>query len=445
MATPVDDSYSVGGGQTLYAGMLAPATTRNVAGRNSTQTNLSSSGAVAIAGEPFTILDYGTSTIASANPLASDSGPLWIDGVSSGAGNGGQDAVLSYSGVTYTPHLGPLGSIIFDGGGHLDYFGNEVYAFDLSTKTWSALSIPWGATPETTLWKDGSNYFGDGVYGECWSDNTFTTTLQSQLVAAHSYGQRICVAPGVAGSGAKGAFISMMRSFISTTGSRGGHAVHKFDLDTKVWSRLSTNVFTDVKSPFDGGVAGTRPFAYDATRGKVYNFPVSAFLYVFDFATNAWSAISGITGTTSGSPLSTGQGFFQHIPSLDILLHQSGSSGAFRVMDAANIGVWKSPGATGTAPATTGACCWDSDTGCLWFYPTTPIGGQTLFKLTPPADPLNDPWAWSSHDFAGVLPYDGAMTGSGYVSRNNLVYVPILRSAFWVVNENQPPQQFILS
>lgn len=75
-------------------------------------------------------------------------------------GNTGQAGVISaWGGGAFATRFGPKGSLIIWGGGHQDYYGNEVYAFDLSTQLWSRLSNPY-PTPSFPvsrgIWPDGS-------------------------------------------------------------------------------------------------------------------------------------------------------------------------------------------------------------------------------------------------------------------------------------------------
>jgi hypothetical protein len=45
-----------------------------------------------------------------------------------------------WNGAVFASRLGVSGSMIVFGGGHNDYFGSDVHAFDLSTRQWSRIS-----------------------------------------------------------------------------------------------------------------------------------------------------------------------------------------------------------------------------------------------------------------------------------------------------------------
>lgn len=55
----------------------------------------------------------------------------------------GQVAVVdAWNGGIYASGLGVFGSLIYAGGGHNAYYGNEIYAFDFETLRWSRLNAP---------------------------------------------------------------------------------------------------------------------------------------------------------------------------------------------------------------------------------------------------------------------------------------------------------------
>jgi hypothetical protein len=62
-------------------------------------------------------------------------------------GSTGQSSVIeAWNGGVIVPNLGTAGSLLLFGGGHGNYFGNEVYRFDLASGRWSRLSDPYVAT-----------------------------------------------------------------------------------------------------------------------------------------------------------------------------------------------------------------------------------------------------------------------------------------------------------
>ena len=95
----------------------------------------------------------------------------------------GQGGVLAYSGMAFTPELGKRGSLVLTGGGHGDYFGNEVYVFDLATNRWRRINNP-------SLALDGTNAETDPRFNKVYAEYGDGTPGSS-----HTYDHLRCV-PG---------------------------------------------------------------------------------------------------------------------------------------------------------------------------------------------------------------------------------------------------------
>ena len=71
-----------------------------------------------------------------------------------------QSAVLgAWNGGAFASGYGASGALIVAGGGHSDYYGNEVYAFDLASRRWQRLTNPYASPsfPVTDgVWPDGT-------------------------------------------------------------------------------------------------------------------------------------------------------------------------------------------------------------------------------------------------------------------------------------------------
>jgi hypothetical protein len=98
---------------------------------------------------PGTWSAVSTNTLSSVNP-----------GSGAWSGDTGQAAVCSaWNGGALAKNYGTKGALIAWGGGHHDYYGNEVYAFDLDTRRWSRLTDPYpnpSFPVSSGLWPDGS-------------------------------------------------------------------------------------------------------------------------------------------------------------------------------------------------------------------------------------------------------------------------------------------------
>ena len=138
------------------------------------------------------------------------------------------------------------------GGGHNDYYGNEVYAFNLKTLTWSELSQP----------SDRTGYTGGPVN----PDGT--------PVSSHSY-DALTYLPGT------------NQMFVGSINDFNGNSYPNtflFNLSTNTWQQVAK--FPGAASP--GTIA-----AYDSADGNVYAINVATGLEKYNPTTNSWTAVGG--------------------------------------------------------------------------------------------------------------------------------------------------------
>ena len=167
-------------------------------------------------------------------------------------GSGGPQAIISAWGG------GALDSsrsrLVLWGGGHSDYFGNEVYAFDTITMAWERVTDP---TINPTL---GSEINWDG-------------TPQSR----HTYG-------GVSYNVQEDRFMAVGGA-LANTGFAGGTNLWAFDFVSKTWSRRSPPPFI-----YGGGMAHITsydPVSNMLWEGTAYAAPCK--LYSYDWNSDAWT------------------------------------------------------------------------------------------------------------------------------------------------------------
>ena len=104
----------------------------------------------------FAGMTAGTWTAISSNTIQAV-GP----GAGPWSGNTGLQGVIdAWCGGAFATFKGSYGSLICWGGGHRDYYGSEVYAFDLGTQLWSRLTSPYAGPynfpVSSAVWPDGS-------------------------------------------------------------------------------------------------------------------------------------------------------------------------------------------------------------------------------------------------------------------------------------------------
>ena len=165
------------------------------------------------------------------------------------AGNTGPAAIMAaWSGGAFDA---ATQSLIVWGGGHQDYYGNEVYAFSLNALSWRMLDQPSSIA--------------------AWDKNT-PVLPDSSPSAQHTY-DGLAMLPDrklfVAGSSA------------ATPDGSNYRASWLFDLASGTWHRAADFVGSSY-----GNVA-----AYDATSGKVYAISTGTGLQAYDPTTDRWSGI----------------------------------------------------------------------------------------------------------------------------------------------------------
>jgi hypothetical protein len=78
----------------------------------------------------------------------------------------------SWGGAVFVPNLGPLGSLLFNNGGHIDFHWNGWLRFDIFTRTWSI--------------------YQDGYTATAWSNNYPTGLFpDGSATPTHNYGLRV--------------------------------------------------------------------------------------------------------------------------------------------------------------------------------------------------------------------------------------------------------------
>ncbi len=107
---------------------------------------------------PGTWAEVSRNTLADVNPARDPAvnpnhpgPPPWRDN---------QGAVLgAWNGGAFASGYGKSGALILVGGGHTDYYGNEVYAFDLDSRSWQRLTNPYRSPSfpiADGIWPDGT-------------------------------------------------------------------------------------------------------------------------------------------------------------------------------------------------------------------------------------------------------------------------------------------------
>lgn len=143
------------------------------------------------------------------------------------------------------------------GGGHMDYAGNEVYAFDVATLRWSRLDNPSTSTPLDVC------FYPDG-----------------RPSPPHTYNQ-------VHYSAALDAFVAVGRTSVYGSGNTVCGDVSAYNLDTRQWRKLASVGNSDAVQQ------GTS--AVDPSTGRIYAVGNLNSQAVYDPASNSWSNLQNNT------------------------------------------------------------------------------------------------------------------------------------------------------
>lgn len=317
---------------------------------------------------PGTIDGIALNTLSSVDPDPSRT--------STYAGNEGQQAVLAdWTGGAFATDYSKYGALILHGGGHAGYYGNEVYAFDLTTRQFVMCGTNYPLTS--------------------FSDNQTEGEIATNIPASsHTY-NHVQYVPGSVFGNTKGAFVRLQSTSNHSTGGGGSGRSHAFDFDDNTWDRFSTNY--NASASGGGGEAWT---CWDSTRNCGWA--------IGQGGNGLWQGtLSGglLTWAKAGTLNSTAfssDAVMVHIPHLDVLVMYRAA--VVRVIDL-NGNLNSAPTSvttSGTAPNTT-AC------GFEWCPPLGVVAlwksGMTVYMLKPPtSSPLSSTWVWTSETLTGDTP-----------------------------------------
>jgi len=280
------------------------------------------------------------------------------------AGNSGLESVMNaWSGGAFDTKRNRL---IVWGGGHSDYSGNEIYAFDLDDLAWQRLTNPSNS---------GSGSEGSGKYGDGRPRST------------HSYAHLV-YAPNV------DRFITTGLGSMWSSGARSNYSA-AFNFDALSWS--------DIAARPDVGVPESGANAYDSVTGHIFHAAGwTSTLLEYNPMSNSWATHPDGGGTADMNGYATAA-----IDPTRRLMVAVGND-AVLAWDLTAPGEKSDPNTTG------GASIVGAQAPGLAFDPPTRTfvgwnGGATVYKLDPTT------WAWTRVDPAPgntVIPTSKAQWGT---------------------------------
>jgi hypothetical protein len=328
----------------------------------------------------------------------------------------------AYGGGTFVRDFSSSGAFVIAGtGGHQapPNFGAAV--FDFQDATWKRIDNANGMA-----WRS-----GDIDVSEVNSINEIAlsgVTPDSMPAPAHMY-MNLLPLSAANGGGPKGSVISMV-SFYQTKDARTSTHAHKFDLNTRLWSRLSTNAASSVMTQLGVGESHA---VYDLGSNRYYQLasqlhgtqniaylePGGVWQYKAALLWPTWPPGSPAVNSSWIDPTSTRR----------LILLQSGTSD-LRAIQLDNIsGGYKFLTLSGSMPSKENRWEYYPPTGSFYTYQGS---GQLIHKLTPPAsgNGLTGTWTVTTETISGATLPPEAAGGPRHYTR--FFYVPSLQSFAWI-------------
>ncbi len=339
--------------------------------------------------------------------------------------------VDDYSGGVFNPYWGPLGAMVFHGGGHAATFDNSVVILDLNDLMFKRLSNP---TPSN----GGKNWIAttaaspvdpayDALHGE-YGDG--------QPGSAHTY-DTLAILPPADGGATCGSLIRVASFAVHVNLSANTGWAHRFDFPSTSmhdgqWSRWSVNGPTNYLFP--GSCS-----AYDTTRKRIWWISglssAPRLIRYLDVATRRQTDI-GFVSPFRLAPLADPDSVtMRYEPQRDILVLTCTVNRkmvlAFLRCAQAEAG-WTIPPLSLTVPANTGASHgFDYVPEAGKFVLLTEADNLATYDITPPAT-LTSTWTVLRRPSAsGAIP-------TAYVSGKRWSYVPALQSFLWIASSTAP-------
>lgn len=356
---------------------------------------------------PGTFADVSLNTPSDVNPCP--------NGGCAYSGTEGQPGVfVDWTSGAFAPELGPSGSYVCWGGGHKAYAGNEVYRWDVATRLWIRMGDP-------------SRY--NDLPGNIAADGSFP---DGKPAAPHNY-HTLGIRSSAFGGGPNGSLIQATLPACDANGNGRYAAWWQFNFATATWSKFidssgipagSLSFKTMVQEPggpfwwFGGGYVNSIVRVTQSGAISKYNATINTGNY--------------FSGGVVGPRILALNGEFGRGIELRILNLAAVEAGG------SDSTVWRIPNVTGTPAGGAHGLRWCPDLGRF-----AAMDGATptkIYWLTPPPDPWNGTWTWSTETMFAA---EGAIPRSLVNgSHGRFVWCPEIRCFLWASAANAPMQAY---
>ena len=325
-----------------------------------------------------------------------------------------------WSGISYAPLLGDMGSFICMGGGHGDGSHNDIYRYDIATRVFSKIK---NAAP---IFIASNTYVADPVTGWMWGDTGATTVQVGEPFCAHFYSFAIVVPRS---DSPYGSLLTPTRGSMPLAGQFATQQSHRFNLNGSAtkWDMHGaplTNRAQHGCSIFDSKrrrvvVLGDGPKSVAS-----WTDPENEATGDLQFA-GSYDAYYRIGG------YHTAEDLYMIVKYLGGL--------RLTVIDPVT-GAVTHPTAVGDTPteADEGAWDWVERWNSWVYYPG--MGGNNIYQLKAPSNPRTDMWTWIKHTVTGTA--RARQTNQGGPPYNRLRYNHPTQSVFWAPKVDEPVQAF---
>jgi hypothetical protein len=307
----------------------------------------------------------------------------------------------------------------------------DAVGFDFTTGTWFRLANANG-TPNVAT---GGFLDGGNTTEQPWLEAL--TGSGSVPAPPHPYGCAVYIPPH-AGGGAKGSFAYGVRSAVAR-GSKFSPTAHRFDLATRLWTRA-------VSAP-GTALADTAMVEYrcltDAAMSRVYIIPLAYhyFDHVPFFSTTSVGTY-GKLGTFTPPVHFGGDGCSDYPgavfdPRRRLIIRTLQRK--LRALDLNNVSAgWQllqldNASLLPDRPMGHSELAYHDARDAFYHLPST--GGQTLYRITPPAsNPTTNSWTVSAQNISGatLFPHgNDGLNSSGSLAYKSLMYVPAIGMLAW--------------
>ncbi|ABD68432.1 Twin-arginine translocation pathway signal [Rhodoferax ferrireducens T118] len=337
--------------------------------------------------------------------------------------------VDDYSGGVFNPYWGPLGAMVFHGGGHAATFDNSVVILDFNDLTFKRLSNP---TPSNK----GANWISTAGLSQNVDPafNSYCEYGDGQPGAGHTY-DTLAILPPADGGAPFGSLIRVSSFAVHVNLSRSTGWAHRFDFQSMAmrngkWVRWSVNGPTNYLFP---GACS----AYDSRRKRFWWMAALSYLppmiRYLDVATQQQLEAPYARTARLAPAADSGSMTLRYDPARDILVLTCTLGGklvlAFLRCASPEMG-WVVPPLSASIPAQPGASHpFDFVPEADKFVLLTGADNSALYDIKAPQDPTLV-WTVTRRPLVGVA------VPTAHIAGKRWSYAPAVKSFVWMASSS---------